>query len=52
MMKAKEFGEPVQLPTGKEERGYYYFFDVQNWRRERVSVNEINACELQTPYSY
>lgn len=35
MMKAKEFGEPVQLPSQKEERGWYYFFDVQNWKRER-----------------
>lgn len=37
MMKAKEFGEPVQLPSNKEERGWYYFFDVHSWRRERVS---------------
>lgn len=36
-MKAKEFGEPQPLPSQKEERGYYYFFDVNNWRRERVS---------------
>ncbi|KAL9081859.1 MAG: hypothetical protein Q9159_006961 [Coniocarpon cinnabarinum] len=35
MMKAKEFGEPVQLPSQKEERGWYYFFDLQNWKRER-----------------
>jgi len=38
MMKAKEFGEPQPLPSQKEERGYYYFFDVNNWRRERVSL--------------
>lgn len=36
MMKAKEFGEPQMLPSMKEERGYYYFFDANNWRRERV----------------
>ena len=35
MMKAKEFGEPVQLPSQKEERGWYYFFDLQNWKRDR-----------------
>lgn len=37
MMKAKEFGDPQQLPSQREERGYYYFFDVNNWRRDRVS---------------
>ena len=41
MMKAKELGEPVPIQGQKEdergERGYYYFFDVNNWRRERVS---------------
>ena len=37
-MKAKEFGEPQPLASQKEERGYYYFFDVNNWRRERVSL--------------
>lgn len=37
MMKAKEYGDPVPLPSAKEERGWYYFFDVNNWRRERVS---------------
>lgn len=35
MMKAKEFGDPQQLPSGKEERGWYYFFDQIKWKRER-----------------
>lgn len=35
MMKAKEFGDPVQLQSMREERGYYYFFNPNNWTRER-----------------
>lgn len=37
MMKAKEFGDPVQLQSMREERGFYYFFNPSNWTRERVS---------------
>lgn len=50
MMKAKEFGEPVQLPSHKEERGWYYFFDVHNWRRERVSAS-LHGFESDFPLS-
>ncbi|KAI9718175.1 MAG: hypothetical protein M1828_006807 [Chrysothrix sp. TS-e1954] len=38
MMKAKELGEPQMLQSMKEERGWYYFFDVNNWRRERMGL--------------
>lgn len=51
MMKAKELGEPVPILGQKDdergERGFYYFFDVNNWRRERVSIKNPhfgNAC--------
>ena len=47
MMKAKEFGEPQPLPSQKEERGYYYFFDVNNWRRERVSLLLLRCIALR-----
>lgn len=58
MMKAKEFGDPQQLPSQREERGYYYFFDVNNWRRDRVSGMVVrprngtlaDACAMQKEF--
>jgi len=37
MMKAKEYGEPVMSQSRQDERGFYYFWNVNEWRRERVS---------------
>ena len=36
MMKDPDLPAPVRL-SPKVERGWYLFFDVTNWRRERVS---------------
>jgi CCR4-NOT transcription complex subunit 2 len=35
MMKDPDLPAPIRL-SPKEERGWYLFFDVTNWRRERV----------------
>jgi len=35
MMKDPDLPAPIRL-SPKEERGWYLFFDVGNWRRERV----------------
>ena len=35
MMKDPDLPAPIRL-SPKEERGWYLFFDVNNWRRERV----------------
>ena len=37
LTKAKEYGEPVLSQNRQEERGWYYFWNVNEWRRERVS---------------
>ncbi|KAI8938559.1 hypothetical protein NX059_004442 [Plenodomus lindquistii] len=37
MMKDPDLPAPIRL-SPKEERGWYLFFDVGNWRRERVSL--------------
>lgn len=42
MMKDPDLPAPIRL-SPKEERGWYLFFDVTNWRRERVS-----ACMLKS----
>ncbi|KAF2098796.1 hypothetical protein NA57DRAFT_39225 [Rhizodiscina lignyota] len=34
MMKDMQYGAPHQI-NSKQEKGYYIFFDVMNWRRER-----------------
>jgi hypothetical protein len=41
MMKDPDLPAPIRL-TPKEERGWYLFFDVNNWRRERVSTPRIS----------
>ena len=41
MMKAKEYGEPVMSQSRQDERGFYYFWNVNEWRRERVSFNDL-----------
>lgn len=45
MMKAKEFGEPVMSQTRQEERGVYYFWNANEWRRERVSSGQFPPSE-------
>ena len=37
MMKDPDLPAPIRL-SPKEERGWYLFFDVTNWRRERVRI--------------
>ena len=37
MMKDPDLPAPMRL-SPKEERGWYLFFDVTNWRRERVRI--------------
>ncbi|PSN69278.1 hypothetical protein BS50DRAFT_491107 [Corynespora cassiicola Philippines] len=37
MMKDPDLPQPIRI-SPKEERGWYLFFDVTNWRRERVCV--------------
>lgn len=41
MMKDNNYGMPIRI-TDKQERGFYIFFDVTNWRRERVSFVRSN----------
>ena len=43
MMKAKEFGEPVQSQSRQEERGVYYFWNANEWRRDRVSATVADS---------
>lgn len=45
MMKDPNFGAPMRI-NEKQERGYYVFFDVNNWRRERVSSNRTFLLSL------
>jgi len=42
MMKDPDLPAPIRL-SPKDERGWYLFFDVMNWRKERVS-NAVPAC--------
>ena len=35
MTKDNDMPQPTRV-SSKEERGWYQFFDVNNWRRERV----------------
>ncbi|KAH8729100.1 hypothetical protein GQ44DRAFT_823827 [Phaeosphaeriaceae sp. PMI808] len=44
MMKDPDLPSPVRL-SAKEERGWYLFFDVNNWRRERREF-ELNYDHL------
>ncbi len=37
MMKDTSYGMPMRV-SDKQERGFYIFFDVTNWRRERVGL--------------
>lgn len=37
MMKDPDLAAPIRI-SPKEEHGWYLFFDVKNWRRERVCV--------------
>jgi CCR4-NOT transcription complex subunit 2 len=37
MMKDPDLAAPMRL-SPKEEHGWYLFFDVKNWRRERVRI--------------
>jgi CCR4-NOT transcription complex subunit 2 len=37
MMKDPDLAAPMRL-SPKEEHGWYLFFDVKNWRRERVCI--------------
>lgn len=38
MMKDPDLPQPIRI-SQKEERGWYLFFDVTNWRRERVCLS-------------
>jgi hypothetical protein len=42
MMKDPDLPQPIRT-TPTQERGWYLFFDVTNWRRERVSLAMTNA---------
>jgi hypothetical protein len=42
MMKDPDLPQPIRT-TPTQERGWYLFFDVTNWRRERVSLAMKNA---------
>lgn len=44
MMKDPELPQPIRI-SQKEERGWYLFFDVTNWRRERREF-ELNYDHL------
>ena len=44
MMKDPDLPAPIRL-SPKDERGWYLFFDVMNWRKERVS-NVVSVCVL------
>lgn len=35
---------PVRI-SEKQERGFYVFFDVTNWRRERVGANNLSRVD-------
>lgn len=43
MMKDTSFPQPQRI-SEKSERGCYIFFDVNNWRRERVSGPPISSA--------
>lgn len=45
MMKDPDLPGPIRL-SPKEERGWYIFFDVTNWRRERVS-SRLYDCTVR-----
>lgn len=47
MMKDPELPDPVQI-SPKEEHGWYLFFDVTNWRRERVCMTEPCRCRHES----
>ena len=42
MMKDPDLPAPIRI-SPKVERGWYLFFDVTNWRRERVSTHIIGT---------
>jgi CCR4-NOT transcription complex subunit 2 len=43
MMKDPDLPQPIRT-TPTQERGWYLFFDVTNWRRERVSSVLLSIC--------
>jgi CCR4-NOT transcription complex subunit 2 len=47
MMKDPDLPQPIRI-SPKEERGWYLFFDVTNWRRERVCLMLRNLASLLT----
>ncbi|KAJ4363175.1 transcriptional regulator [Neocucurbitaria cava] len=49
MMKDPDLPAPIRL-SPKEERGWYLFFDVTNWRRERYLETLSAAVREMTPY--
>ncbi|KAF2275649.1 NOT2 family protein [Westerdykella ornata] len=48
MMKDPELQDPVQI-SPREEHGWYLFFDVTNWRRERREC-DLNYDDLDQRY--
>lgn len=47
MMKDPDLPAPIRI-SQREERGWYLFFDVTNWRRERVCSSEYFAEAILT----
>ena len=47
MMKDPDLPAPIRV-TPKQERGWYLFFDVVNWRRERVRFHAERESPLLT----
>ncbi|ORY09513.1 hypothetical protein BCR34DRAFT_625700 [Clohesyomyces aquaticus] len=47
MMKDPDLPQPMRI-SPKEERGWYLFFDVTNWRRERSGAQEALAALFKT----
>lgn len=50
MMKDPDLPAPVRL-SPKVERGWYLFFDVTNWRRERVSYTSETCVPVYSKYT-
>lgn len=50
MMKDSQFANPPRKLTEKTEFGWYIFFDINNWRRERREIT-LNYDDLDTRFS-
>jgi CCR4-NOT transcription complex subunit 2 len=48
LTKAKEYGEPILSQNRQEERGWYYFWNVNEWKRDKVSpaVYPFDTCKI------